>query len=641
MIDDKAPAKPGTPNYFPVFFCLAALAANHALFRLGALPAGWTVAAVVTLAAIALLAPHLALGAAGANRPAPLNGAIGAACIAPVLLSFALGLGREFPFSGDQSFHIKQAYYLGFWWLSPPGSEAVPILGRALDEEAARALLTQPWRLLASRAALLVLIVASAYFGYRRNRLAAAAFAAVALVAWGLFEHTVYLRYPGAGYLLTFPFLGAGYLSGNFELPGRLANVLAAPLWLFVLRPWLVGRWPDWKVLPVAALLLWHKDVVYYFDSTYLEPWSVVFALLAIEVLIARGASAAPVACLLIGLAATVKEPAIFALPFVWLAGTPWRLDLRRLATLCGAALAAGFPFVLYYAARNSLAAAEIASGRDVSFGFSGADLAQYLSGVGRQLEFIFNGTSALAAIVAVAASLILLYRRDCRWTLLCLVGAGLAIVVLFMLDRGSRYWSGYFRFFVAAWPFLAAGLLATAYALGDRAAAALGVALLLLQAPSAYTAVARSAGPASARNFAEHYDAPLVFPLKSLRAEAARRYGLPPNAPLWSSRPDDAVKSLPGVNIEFAPLGEPVCACSAEHPNVMALFVRYANLNARFAETPPAAGDPFAPPLPNDRLWRRARAERPLCMQKIKETCRQVIERTEGGETVAVLGLR
>ncbi len=91
----------------------------------------------------------------------------------------------------------------------------------------------------------------------------------------------------------------------DIELAGRLSNVCAALCWLFVLRPWLIGRWPDLRILPVALLLFWQKDIIYYFDSVYLEPWGIVLALLAVEVLLEKGTKRLPMACLLIGAAAT------------------------------------------------------------------------------------------------------------------------------------------------------------------------------------------------------------------------------------------------------------------------------------------------------------------------------------------------
>jgi hypothetical protein len=186
--------------------------------------------------------------------------------------------GANFPFGGDQGFHLKQTIYMAYWWLSPIGSPPVEILGRVLNEGSIREALSSPARLIESRAVIFLFALAVIARCYFWRRTAALILAVVALVAWGLFERAVYYRYPGAWYLLATPFIGPAHLAGNIEFAGRLATASAAAAWLFLLRPFLVGRWPDIQILPAVTLVLWQKDALYYFDSVYLEPWPVVFS---------------------------------------------------------------------------------------------------------------------------------------------------------------------------------------------------------------------------------------------------------------------------------------------------------------------------------------------------------------------------
>ena len=331
-------------NVVPAFFCLITIAANHAVFRLGALSPIWTAASVLVLAAIFLLAPSLDIAAEPPGRLQYRHVAIGLVAVAPILASLVLGWNREYPFGGDQSFHLKHVFYLLHWWASAPGAPPVHVFPSAGDlrPEHFRQLLAIPWQLLWCRAALMVVIVAITAWWYWRSRHWAFIFASVGLLLWGLFEKSIYFRYPAGGYRLPILFTLPSYIFGNIELASRVPNALAPAVWLFALRPWLVGRWPDLKILPIAALMLWHKDAIFYFNSAYLESWALVFALLAVEVIVARGPSGAPLACLLIGAASCVKEPFILALPFVWLAGAPWRQSWHKASELTGAAIAAG-----------------------------------------------------------------------------------------------------------------------------------------------------------------------------------------------------------------------------------------------------------------------------------------------------------
>jgi hypothetical protein len=168
-------------------------------------------------------------------------------------VTFALGVNRDFPFSGDHYFQVGQAYRIAFWWLSAPASAVVRV--PTLDD--VTGLIRHPAAVLMSRAALAAMLAVFTGLLYRRQRLVALIFAALAILIWGLSEHTIFVRYPAGGYLLDMPFLGPAYLLRNVELACRLPNVLAPLVWLFVLRPWLIGRWPDLRVLAFAVALFW------------------------------------------------------------------------------------------------------------------------------------------------------------------------------------------------------------------------------------------------------------------------------------------------------------------------------------------------------------------------------------------------
>jgi hypothetical protein len=600
----------------------------------------WPVLLLAVIAAVAVTIPSVTVG--GEERRAPigvLNAGIGLVLMAPLLASLALGLHREFPFSGDQSFHLKQAIYMAFWWLSPPHSAPVGMLGRELNVDMVQELAAKPWTLLWSRAVILVAGVVAVALCYRRNRMLSLIVAALALTAWGLFEHAIYLRYPGGWYFLAAPFMGPAYLGGNIEMAGRFTNILAVVAWLFVLRPWLIGRWPDLPLLAMGALMLWQKDMLFYLDSAYTEPWGFVFAMLAVENLVTRGAAGVALSCLLVGVAATFKEPFILALPFVWLVGRPWRASFAETVRNSGAALAGGFPFVFYYAARQSVDISELVTNRTTVFTL--ADLGPYFHGFFLRLLGDYSGPSAVAALAALAAIPVLaVLKPDRRQSIICSAAAGVFIVVFFALDETSLTWAGYFRFFIYSLPFLGVGLLVFGYAASPRVALAAGALALALQAMSAYTAVAWSAGPATGRNFAEHYDAPIVFPLKAIIAQARAEAGLPKNATVLANQPDLSVKPVPGIPVTFGPPGEMYCTCSEAHPDVMALFVRYSNLNAPYRDRAPPAGEIFAPRPERDAVWRQQRAARPNCLAQLRQSCKQVIERVEGGETVAALGV-
>ena len=191
----------------------------------------------------------------------------------------------------------------------------------------------------------------------------------------------------------------------------------------------------------------------------------------------------------------------------------------------------------------------------------------------------------------------------------------------------------------MTALPFFAAGALTLGYGLRRNGALIAGAVTLVLQAPSAVTAIAEAAGPITGLNFIENYDAAIFFPMKPLLAEARKKGLLAPNAVVLANAPDPSMRAVPGIPVVYGPSGQLICECSKEHPAIMGLFVRYTNLNARFAgAVPPDTA--FGPPRDRERLWREGLAQRPMCLAELRRTCGHVLERTEGGEPVAVLGL-
>jgi hypothetical protein len=612
-------------------FCLAAVVANQSVFRLGAMSSLWTIVLLLTIGALYWFAPDFEKPT-GLTAREPLqitNVLIALLALAPLLADLVIGWNREFPFSGDSYFHVGQSYRMAFWWLSPVGSDVVKV--PTLDD--IHKLMSRPVALLGSRTVALTVIAAVTGLLYRRWRTIALGFAIVAVVAWGCAEATIFLRYPGARYLIDLPFLGPAVALNDLELAGRLSNVSAALCWLCVLRPWLIGYWPDLRILPVALLLFWQKDVIYYFDSVYLEPWGVVLSLLAVEVLIEKGRDGAAMACLLIGAAATVKEPFILALPLMWLAGAPWRSTWREFVRLSAAAVAAGMPFVLYFAARGSVDLADIGANRSVHFAVSTQSLAHYVAEFAKQLAYAFPGTDGLLAIAALLVILVMLWvHSERRFVLACVLGAGCLIAMMFVLDVSSQRWAGYFRFLMYSLPFLTGGVMLLSQTVRPRLALGIATLVLLLQAPSAYTVVARAAGPSTGRNFVEHYDAPIVFPIKTLTAEARRVGVLPPRAPIMASLVDGTLRSLPGSNITYGSVGELYCKCEADHPNVLALFIRFTNMSSFLATREFPSDSRFG-------MWQRINAQRQECLAKLRQSCGHVFTHFEAGELVGALG--
>ncbi|MFM7347154.1 MAG: hypothetical protein ACKO1J_17505 [Tagaea sp.] len=601
----------------PLAAALVAVALNHGLFAAVAFPL-WLWAAWLGFAVACLARGRMALAAAGpAGRPTALAAALGALAVAPAALPLAVSWDREFGFGGDASFHIGAAFRLALWWASAPFSAPAGIF----DPGALDALRAEPWRLGVSRAALLGAGLALAYIAHRKAPRATLALAAVALLAWGAVESAREFRYPALAYHATFPFLVPAVLAGAPELAFRLSNLAAVVTWLFVLRPWLLKRWPDPPALAVAALLFWNDAFLAILDAAYLETWAIVFLALAVEARARGGADAAPLACVLVGFAAAVKEPAIFVLPFIWFSALPWR-DVRGRgldATL--AAFAAGLPFLSFFVANRTLGQV-----RPVSFG---APDATTLAGLAEYAErFAQSGGGWALAGLALAVGASLRWRN--RAGAAACLGAGIFLVLFFSIERSSLGYAGLPRFMWMAMPVVAAGL----FALEGRARSLAALALCVAQAPGAAAAVERARADFAARGFVNYYDAPFVFPIKALVREA----GFAPGTVVTVVRPDAAIQAGAAMGRQGAILDfvdEAPCACTAERPAFMALAPPATGFWAGGAMPPPGTG----PELQRIARWRAAHEALPACREALEASCARVLTRSVGGLPVAALG--
>jgi hypothetical protein len=384
-------------------------------------------------------------------------------------------------------------------------------------------------------------------------------------------------------------------------------------------------------VLPFCAAFFFQKDVVYYATSAYLEPWSIVMALLALEALLVRDPPPAWVPCLLGGLAAMFKEQAIVLLPWIWLAAHRRELKAGRWKTAFVTAGVAGLPFLLYAAVRAS---------RGVVRSWRLAEPDALLAPE-RASEFLFRmrtqfGVAGLTVVTGLFIALIVLaWRRSpSRGAYACLLGGFLSEVTLFYTDQASIPWTGYPRHHLLALACLCAPLLANGRVVEKRPRLAVGLAALLAMAnaPGLASAFALAAATDPARNFVEHYDAPVFYPIRALaaRADAAgvdegvRRVRLVAGE-TWDFslvHPVTYRDLADRYQWEAHRLGDGsarLCACEDPDLAVVYLPIYWTGLNSRVPK-PPAM----------------AEAER-ACLRELTGTCALLVSERLDGATLAV----
>lgn len=509
-----------------------------------------------------------------------------------VLAHVALTAREEFGFGGDEGYHLSATRAFVLYYL-----RAGPILAAVL-----------------------------AVFGAWRWRAwpYAASVAMAGLIAGSYFlpESALFGRYPTAFYLLAAP-LNVAVDVARIPYPftaGHVMNALSVPAWLFVLRPLVIRRWPDWRVLPVALLLYFQAPALLYIGSTLIEPWSLVFLLLAVEALVALPPDDRWVAVMLASIATWFKETAILLVPTVWLlACVQWkgvRPSLRPNAV--ATAVAAVTPFVMYYVVRLD---AQIHRTVTVA---SAAEVWR----AARITEWFTNVRAALGTTATIGVALVFVATlRHVAWAF-----TTIALVMFFFVDALGVPYTGYSRYQAFTLVALSGGVFAVMYGTtNSRVPIAFAVLLAALQIIPVTRTLALNFRPDYERNSLEWNGSLVRMPIRKL---IERLPALPVETP-GSVRVVTFATDLISLGVVYPDLADRYelrpdsyaasyesCTCRHNSEAVLAVF-----------EWPAHFGD-----TPEQRAAFRQQGS--SCLRQIEATCRAVdVERDPAGAPVGVLG--
>ena len=586
-------------------FVLAAIILNGAWTQLDA--AGWPMlllpVLILALDRAQAQTPFLTRTA----KPASLTPVVAAAALCALHLAHvALTVREEFGFGGDEGYHLSATRAFAIYFL-----KAGPYLA----------------------------VAAVAYVLCRRwfPSIAAALTTCVLIGASMMLPNEpLFGRYPTAFYLLATP-LNVAFEAGNIPYPfsaNHIVNVLSLPAWLFVLRPVIAGRWPDWRVIPVALLVYLQGPSLVYVGGALLEPWAFVFILLALETAADPDADRRWLPVLLAGIAALFKETAILFVPPIWLLTMVdwrgWRPSLRDGAIRAG--IAAVAPFLTYYAVRRGLnifRGYEIVGDASV---WSTARLSEWLSNARFQLGV--GGTITVAALCAWAVLGTIAHRAAWRQHVVWVMTA-IALAMFFAADAASTPWTGYGRFLAYSLLALCGVMFVTARWLETQRRTVLiatSVIVAALQIGPAWQVFALDFAPDYGRNSLEWARTLVRFPIRSL---ANRLPEVDDGGAISKIRVIAFGTDLISLRVAYPDLAErydiqgesrspadPGCACRSADTAVIAVFEWPAN----FSEAPGAR--------------ERMAFDQSACLAQLRSTCASmVLEQTNGGDIVGALG--
>jgi hypothetical protein len=544
----------------------------------------------------------------------------------PVILYLFLTWNQEFPFVGDHDFHLYQNYISALFWASFKWHVLLIIFSFIL---AVRFNLVRYWIPLAG----MMLIWWSRY----DTR------------PWHQMSHAFYVRYPALARFFSAPLMSLAMLMGVDALYNisRILNLFSLFAWMAFLRPYFLKREPGVSFALFSLFFLSQPNVIYYFNTNYLEPLASIFILLAVESLfVLRQNNGYVVSCLLIGLAAMVKEQAILILPWVWIAGKPWNWKGgRQWARGITVGIVSVLPFFIYYLVRTQ----RMSSGR--SFKLipldQWIDSERYLTLFGRLSYHLGGYGIAVVSLMLILNVIAVFQSKDNRAALLCILGAALTQIIFFFADANSSAYLGYFRFAFFSVALIAGIVLSLDKFIKISSTHFKGGILLLFFAASYNLFLFFSwitQGDMN-RNFTEHSDAPIFLPISSLIEKAESQHLLRKGNVIHVT--DNTGYHIDAASIHYKKKYsfkiDKLFKCSCDQPTdaVMVPFVYFSGMNVGLRESPPRPS-PFAdPPQKMVASWFAANAKKDQCYKEMKDSCAAVVTKEFNGEVIGLLGVK
>jgi hypothetical protein len=172
---------------------------------------------------------------------------------------------------------------------------------------------------------------------------------------WSSIDIINFEKDPRGSFFISLPFNSLFYfLKLNLMDAIRFTNFFSIIFWLLILRPIIIGEYPNLKILPFALAIYWNPQMIYIVNGGFTEPWSIIFLLLAIELVIKKKYNWTPHAIVLLAIGACFKSPISFLIPCFFLYGKPWIADKKRRLIHCLTLFSSILPIYLFTKLRDS-----------------------------------------------------------------------------------------------------------------------------------------------------------------------------------------------------------------------------------------------------------------------------------------------
>ena len=364
--------------------------------------------------------------------------------IFPISFYFFFNIDQGHPFAGDYKFHVENSLNTNQFWLNSL------FYSLDLNNLYSYSLIKLLIIFFTSKLLILLLIIFIYFILVNFKKNISFFFLIISLISWSYFDKYD-LNYPSGLYFLSLPFNFIVYFFNNISLMEglRICNFLSIFIWLFILRPFVIGKSPDLNALLFSAFILWKLEFIYVFTSAYLEPYGLICLFVAIELSLKDNKNSNTAFWL--GLSTCFKNINIFLFPFFWLIAKPWKMNLHVLYKHTLYYVLYAIPFLHFYYNTRIIGSVE----RTIKIDF---DLLTR-ERIDELFFRILNNYTIIELIIFLILIVMMLFRffsKEFFFKYFLLILIALIIFSLFFLDKYAPWWVGYTRYMIYISIFLA-----------------------------------------------------------------------------------------------------------------------------------------------------------------------------------------
>ena len=255
----------------------------------------------------------------------------------------------DFNWGGDHRDHVLSSLVNNEFWLSAIQSERDGIENFKLKNIF--------FYFFKIRSFLLIIIILLTIFLYKKNfGNLANIILLIIFYLWSSVDVVTNEKDPRGLFFISLPINSLFFLLElNLMDAIRFTNFLSIIFWLIILRPAIIGEFPNLKILPFALVIYWNPQMIFITNGSHIDPWSVIFLLLALEIIVKKGFNFSPQAIILLGIGACFKSYIAILIPCFFLYGKPWLRDNNRRLIHCFTFFSSILPVYFFSKLRESI----------------------------------------------------------------------------------------------------------------------------------------------------------------------------------------------------------------------------------------------------------------------------------------------